>query len=80
VIQCDLVKKRKKYTYKAYIKTEKWPVTKNILISKHLKQLKIFIDSIDFEKLQSEGNLIILGAKNNKKVQCKYQNYRYKSS
>ena len=39
-------------------KTEKWPVTKNTLISQYLKLFKRFVDSIDFEKLQSDETTI----------------------
>ena len=54
--ECDLVKKERKkeriVLLKHIQKTEKWPVTKNTLISKHLKKFNKFVDSEDFEKLQ----------------------------
>ena len=40
------------------LKTDKWPVTKNTLISMYQKLFKRFVDSIDFEKLQSDETRI----------------------
>ena len=46
--ECDLVNKERIILIKHIQKTEKWPVTKNILIYKYLKQFK------RFRKIQSE--------------------------
>ena len=48
--ECDLIKKERIILIKQIQKTDKWPVTKNVLISKYLQQVKRFIDSIDLEK------------------------------
>ena len=52
--ECDLVKQERNILIKQIQKTEKWPVTKNTHISKQQKHFKRFVDSIDFQKLQSE--------------------------
>ena len=56
--ECGLVKEERSILMKQIQKTEKWPVAKNILISKYKKLFKIFVDSIDFEKLQSDETTI----------------------
>ena len=56
--ECDLVKEERSTLIKQIQKTEKWPVTKNTLISKYQKLFKRFVDSIYFEKLQSDETII----------------------
>jgi len=50
---CELVKQERDKLKAEILRSENWPVTKDILINKYAKIFKKFVDSIPLEKLQS---------------------------
>ena len=49
--KCDLLKAQRQSLKLAIAKSEVWPTSKNILISKHYKLFKSFVNSIPFDNL-----------------------------
>jgi hypothetical protein len=49
--ECDLLKTQRQSLKSAIAKSEVWPTSKNILISKHYKLFKSFVNSIPFDNL-----------------------------
>ena len=50
---CELVKQERDKLKTKILRSENWPVGKDSLINKYTKTFKKFVDSIQFEKLQS---------------------------
>jgi len=50
--QCTLLQTQKELLRNNVLKSGKWPVSKEELITKHLKSFLIFTKSIDFDQLQ----------------------------
>jgi len=51
IYDCELVERERKRLKAAVLGTEKWPISKYILINKYSKTLKKFTESITFDKL-----------------------------
>ena len=49
--ECDLLKTQRQSLKSTIAKSEVWPTSKNILISKHYKLFKSFVNSIPFDNL-----------------------------
>ena len=49
--ECDLLKTQRQSLKSAIAKSEVWPTSKNILISKHYKLFKSFVNYIPFDNL-----------------------------
>jgi len=51
IYDCELVERERKRLKAAVLRTEKWPISKDILINKYSKTVKKFTESITFDKL-----------------------------
>jgi hypothetical protein len=51
--ECELVKQERERLKAAVLRTENWPISKEILMNKYSKTFKKFTDNITFDKVLS---------------------------
>jgi len=51
IYDCELVEQERERIKAAVLRTEKWPISKDIPVNKYSKSFKKFTDSITFDKL-----------------------------
>ena len=51
IFQCNMLKNERETLKKSVPKVENWPVSKNELTSRYVKQFLRYINSMDFEKI-----------------------------
>jgi len=51
IYECELVEQERERLKAVVLRTENWPISKEILMNKYSKNFKKFTDSINFDKL-----------------------------
>jgi hypothetical protein len=51
IYECELVEKERERLKAAVLRTEHWPISKEILMNKYSKRFKKFTDNITFDRV-----------------------------